>query len=812
MAASAPDESSEQRAAELAGFTPASEAWGVRGARRSATLLKRSWPYLAQLPFVAWTFAGPLFFGLVLYFRDIAYYYYPNAVFLERSFAQGVWPLWNPTSDAGAPFLATDLVDLVLVRATGALGALRFGPPLHQLIAMCGASWLAAGLGVSGLGMWMAGLGYGLSGYFLSTVNLFQLNHAAAWAPWVIAAWLRLWSSPSPRRIAAAALVAALQVGTLGAEIVIQTALAGLVLLPTRPDRRKLLATGAAALLAFLLAMPALLGVRSLIAGTSRTAGFAPATGFSFSLHPAVLLDAVLPRAFGDVHTFSERGYWGQPFFPDGFPYLLSLYFGPALLWLALRAGRSSGTARLLALAALGVLLALGDHGPLGWLLTPLMRHSRVPVKFMFLTSLALPLLAARGLERARRETLRPAWLAIAAGTLLVALAAATRFWPELPGRLLGGLLPQILQPRAAEVVAASWPASLAAAGAFLLGAALAAQSRSLAPLAGLLVGLDLLIANGLVNLATDPAFYALRPQVSELLREVRAHADARVFAYGTAATPDLRWAPEIARRNRDVPLYAVDRQALLPRSPVLDGLDSAFDEDRAGWAPTGSTLDPRERIPSLFPQHYQRLRLAAVRYVLSFRPLPDNRVSERGQAVLAEVGEPLRLYEIVDPLPRAFTTASYSVDLDPERLRTRLESPGYDPREAVLLSAELPAAVAQLVSGAGASGAGANGAAPVGRSVSVERPNPHELRLRAEGGPGLVVVSEGHHPDWHAYASDGERPLLKASGRYWAIPTRGGGETITVRYQPAWRAPALAALALGALGALALAAWPARR
>src|SRR6185436_8758072 len=385
------------------------------------------WPYLARLPLVAWTFAGPLFFGLVPYFRDVGYYYYPNEVFLERSLREGVWPLWNPTSDAGAPFLTTDAAELLLIRATSALGALRFGPPLHLLVAMCGASFLAAVLGAGVWGIWVAGLAYGLSGYFLSTVNLMQLNHAAAWAPWVIAAALGLWSSPSMRRVAFAAAVAALQVSTLGAEIVVQTALVTLVLLPSRPDRRKLGAAAAAVVLAVLLAMPALLGVQSLVSGTSRGAGFAPAVGFSFSLPKALLLDVVLPRAFGDVHTFTEQNYWGQPFFPDGYPYLMSLYCGPALLWLALRAPRSSLTWKLLALALLGVLLALGDHGPLGWLLAPLVRHFRAPVKLLFLTNLALALLAARGLDRARRETLRPAWLALATGVLLVALAVAVR-------------------------------------------------------------------------------------------------------------------------------------------------------------------------------------------------------------------------------------------------------------------------------------------------------------------------------------------------------------------------------------------------
>jgi hypothetical protein len=760
------------------------------------------WPYLAHLPFVAWTFAGPLFFGLVPYFRDIAYYYYPNEVFLERSFREGVWPLWNPTSDAGAPFLTTDVAELVLVRATSALSALRFGPPLHQLVAMCGASFLAAVLGAGAWGIWIAGLAYGLSGYFLSTVNLMQLNHAAAWAPWLIAAALLLWSSPSPRRAAFAAILAAVQVSTLGAEIVLQTALVTLVLLPSRPDRRKLGAAAAAVVLALLLSMPALLGVRSLVAGTSRGAGFAPAVGFSFSLPKALLLDGVLPRAFGDVHTFSEQGYWGQPFFPDGFPYLVSLYLGPALLWLALRAPRSSETWKLLALAALGVLLALGDHGPFGWLLAPLVRHFRAPVKLLFLTSLALALLAGRGLDRARRETLRPAWLALATGSLLVGLAFVVRLRPGLPGELLGAAIPEVLVPRAAALVAMTWPAGLLAAGGFLLGSALAAHSRTLAPLAGLLVALDLLIANGSVNLATDPDFYVLRPQTSELLREVRANADARVFAYGAASIRDLRWAPFVVERNRDVALYAVDRQALVPRSQVLDGLEAALDEDRAGWAPEGSTLEPGERTPAYFARYHARLRLAAVRYVLSFRPLPEELVSARGEALLPEVLEPLRLYELRDPLPRAFTVARFEVERDPQHVTGRLEAIGRDPRAVVLLSEDPPPALAPLAAGTNASPG----------EASVERVDAHELRVRIGGGPGLVVVSEGYHRDWHASASDGQRPLLRANGRYWAIPTRGGGETITVRYRPSWRAPALAALALGALGALALAAWPVRR
>jgi len=183
----------------------------------------RFWPYIAHLPVLAFTFAGALFKGQVFFFRDIVFYYYPNYVFLERSLRQGVWPLWNPTSDAGAPFLMADPADLLLVGLLGAERALRLGPPLHLGLAMAGASWLAAVLGLGRLGVWAAGLFFGLSGYVLSTANLFELLHATSWAPWVIGAMLRLWDAPSRRRIAALALLGAAQVSTLGAETVLQT-------------------------------------------------------------------------------------------------------------------------------------------------------------------------------------------------------------------------------------------------------------------------------------------------------------------------------------------------------------------------------------------------------------------------------------------------------------------------------------------------------------------------------------------------------------------------------------------------------------
>jgi hypothetical protein len=114
-----------------------------------------------------------------------------------------------------------------------------------------------------------------------------------------------------PARVAFARSRGAAGLPRLGAEIVAQTALVTLVLLPSRPDRRKLGAAAAAVVLALLLAMPALLGVQSLVAGTARGAGFSPAVGFSFSLPKALLLDLVLPRAFGRSPHLLRAGLLG---------------------------------------------------------------------------------------------------------------------------------------------------------------------------------------------------------------------------------------------------------------------------------------------------------------------------------------------------------------------------------------------------------------------------------------------------------------------------------------------------------------------
>jgi hypothetical protein len=219
-----------------------------------------------------------------------------------------------------------------------------------------------------------------------------------------------------------------------------------------------------------------------------------------------------------------------------------------------------------------------------------------------------------------------------------------------------------------------------------------------------------------------------------------------------------------------------MERQSLAPRTPMLDGLEGAYDVDRTGFAPAGSTLHAHETSPLSFRAHWSRLRLANVRWVLSFVPLPQDLTTLRETIVLDELATPLRLHEIRRPLPRVFLVAQGDAIAEAGVLRP-LRGPALEPRE------------------------------DGGGGVSYARPDPHTIELRSSGPAGWLVVVEGAHPDWRAESAGVRVPILAANGRYWAVPVPAGDAELTVRYRPSWpdwsRGLAATGLLLGAVMAI---------
>jgi hypothetical protein len=749
---------------------------------------------IAHLAAVLWIFQGPLLAGSVPFFRDICNYYYPNYVFLSRAFDEGVWPLWNPTSDAGAPFLLAEPLELALVYLVGPLGALRLSPPLHVFLAMAGASQLARTLGRGTLGAITAGTVYGLSGFLLSAANLFELFHAACWAPALVAAFVGLVRCPSPSRAALLAVLATLQVTTLSGEIVLQTALvavglAGAGLRAPRTMRLLLLA----GVLTLLLCAPLMAGAAAFLAGTARAQGMPPSAMLVWSAPPPVLLEAVLPRFLGDVHTYTDRGFWGQSFFPYGYPYFLSLYLGPAVLLLASR----SRSRRLWVLAVLGAVLSLGEYGPLRLLLLFPELHLpfRNPVKFFFLTAFAASLMAAEGVEAAPPGRRRVVWLA--PGLVLLAWAAIQQRWPGATAAVLGSLIPPLHEPRALEVAHLIWPAAFLVSGTLALGSALALLAgRRWMPLAVICAGLDLAATNGSLNPSSDASFFDLEAPTAGLVRAADNRDPERVgrwLAYGVTGLSVQSGHPAVLARNRDVSFFHFVRQTLLPRTHVLDGLEAVGEEDRIGFQPPGAPLTAAERNPTLYRRIPPRVRLAGVRWLLGFAPLREDLVEPVGVARLPELAPPLRLYAVRDALPRAFWVPGYQVVPDLAAMIARAAAGDFDPRSVALVDAppDVPA---------GAAGPS---------QVTYERRGPHEVVVRVSSPPGIVVILDGYHDGWRAEADGRPVRLLRANGRYRALVTPGGDRHFRLRYQPAGIRESLAMALLGVGTVLALVLRP---
>ena len=748
---------------------------------------------LAHLATVGWLFSSVFTAGRLLYFRDLSTQYAPAYSFTEAALRSGIWPLWNPTVNAGQRFLLAYPVDLALLALGGWKWCLGVGAALHLLLAMIGCSRLARSLGAGPWGAWTAGAVYGVGGLMLSMVNLVQLFQASAWAPWVIAACVRACERPTARRTAVLAVLAAVQVSTLGAEIVLQTAIVAAALCGHRLGRwRSWAALVGAAGVAGLVAAPVLLGVRSLMAGSARQSGFPIGDALAFSLHPWAILDVVLPRWLGDAQAFTDASFWGRTFFPSGFPYFLTLYLGLPVLCLA---SQSCRYRRLWLLVALGALVALGQHGPLGllpdWVRSPV----RGPQKAFFLCHLSLALLAGFGVERrAEDRAVRVSrWLGPAVLLLLTALAL---IWaPTRVHGVLSGVVPSLSDPRGLLAARAVWPAAWLLAGALTCATVVAlARGGRIARLAAVAAVVDLLAANGAVNQFAPRSFYDLRPGVAALLEPVR-RTGGRIFSYGVAQTPALQFAPGFNRPRTPGFTTSIGSRCCTKPTSSMDSRAPSTSTGRVGrpgvrpcipTRPRRSTSPPTRRV-SPAPGSAGSSRSAHSR--LSWPHAvgrPGCQKSFRN-CHCSRFGLPCRTHSMLRP--------SRSVRVKPDvavwsvRASTRRPASSWKParRRSPLL-------------------APFNGEP----TVRYRRLDAHSVRVEAKTPPGLIVVLDGFDDGWTASEGEGAGetvvPLLEANDRFLAMPTSGGEHVYTLRFRPRWLRPALAGMGVGLAGLALLA------
>ncbi len=793
------------------------------------------------LPFLSLLVAGE-----TLWFRDFSIYFLPMKALLVELVRSAELPLWDPYVRNGLPFLANPQAGVfyppsLLLVVFGLDPGLTLFLLLHLAAAGAGFYFFLRSARFGAPAAALGALAFAMSGYVASLVNVLNNLQTVAWVPWLFAFTLRLARRPARRdwfglvlatvlsllggelQLAALALAAAMALALVaGGEAFERGSSGGLPAQPElpagsaeagrpasalgrlsarlRPAFLPLLAAAAACgLVAF-----QLLPTAELLRESVRSGGLPFELAADGSLAPTSLFSLAFPRPAVPGSAISGPVISGE------MPWLLSAYLGASVVCLAFVG--SAGRRRRWTLfwwiaASCGVLLALGSHTPLfraAFELVPGFGSVRYPEKFLLLAALALPALAASGVESALAGRVPRAALVAGAALVLVS-GAGSLLWMD--GGVRIGPLPA------------------AAAGALALGATLVvllarARGRLAPPGAAALlcaiVALDLAWAGRAVNPSVPWRFYEEKPWAARVLEAERA--DPR--SYRVRASPLSADMEQVAvvQRARFFSNHYFFQQSLAPNLGQLYGF---LQQDGMAGIEARSTADQIDALVAQDPAGALRfLRLQAVRYIVTSFPLPTADVLP----VARHPELPIAVVRLRGTLPRAYVAWRWRLARGHnEALRLALAE-GFAPGSEVVLDREPfqrgpEDARAARAGTSPAGGTWAQGAGQPSASGSLRAPGVVDRaewetaseRFEVElDRPGILVVTDTWFPGWRAKVDGAPAPLLVANGYQRGVALGPGRHRVELEYRPASFAAGVGISCLMAL-ALAGAAWRTR-
>jgi len=380
------------------------------------------------------------------FFRDVYQFFYPKRLLLADALRAGTFPLWDPFTNGGQPFLATPNNGAfhpsnLLYAVMPTIVAFNFILVFHIFLCAVAAYWLARVVGLSRVAAFVVGIAYAFAGVTLSGGNLCAWLLAFPWIPLTIGLAHR--ALRDGRRMLPAAIAASMPLYAGMADL---TALlfvllfAWIATVRVRASLRRRLIVAAFVLIGAIgLTLLVTLPATSVISQSPR--GVVKRTFESFtvwSVHPRRLPELIVPQFFGPTDTINN--YWGAPWESEGFPLVLSIYFGVPLLLLAIfgamrcRDDVEVPRVALILCAFVPILLALGQYLPgfrFIYEYVPLVTLFRYPVKVLTIALLPIALLAGCGVERVTAKS--GAIGALIALALLAAIALTTPSHPTLP-------------------------------------------------------------------------------------------------------------------------------------------------------------------------------------------------------------------------------------------------------------------------------------------------------------------------------------------------------------------------------------------
>jgi hypothetical protein len=349
---------------------------------------------------------------------DAADYYYVVQKYFSEEIHAGRMPFWTPYIWSGYPFIADPQVGawyplnwpfFLLGVAPKTIFAENF---LHSLGACFGAYLLALRLVRNRPAALLAGLCYGLSGYFVGHSSHTTMLQAAAWMPWLLLAYHYALHERKPKYIALAVLAAGMLIVAGHFQTTLYSFLAlGLFAisqaiaqpqLAVRAITLGLAIPAGGTILSAVHTLPGLElvanSIRSSLAAVTRTEGF---------LRPRSLLTLIYPDYYGAL----SGSYKGPADLTQFYLYAGVLLVPLAVLGFRHRAVLWAG----LLLTVVPMWYALGHPGGLYYLIARLPAFSsvRAPINVWFVPSLGLALLAAAGFVWLTEKVHKP-WLPVA--------------------------------------------------------------------------------------------------------------------------------------------------------------------------------------------------------------------------------------------------------------------------------------------------------------------------------------------------------------------------------------------------------------
>ncbi len=752
-------------------------------------------------------FSDALFTDKTFFFRDVSFFHYPLKRLVTEAYARGEWPLWNPYIQLGQPLLAnpnsmafypTQILFQILSFET----AFELHFVLHCILAGIATFFLGRRLGLSAFSAFLSAVIYNYSGVTLSFVNLFNILPVVAYLPLLTLLLLRFLDKVTFLRLAVTSLVfgfffllleplssiaiALFLGGFLGAYLYFSGKVSSARL---RPLGWALLASSSGLLLASIQILPTL----ELIQHSGRRSGLDFGMVAGWSMHPIMLLQLGMPRIFGDYFRLTQSSSWASVFFENREPYLLSCYLGMFPLLLGFFAICNSGvrwmTRTLALLLGISLILAIGKYSPVyPWLFhhCPLFRYGRYPVKYLLVSNFCISLLAGIGFDRIcemRKEyTIRQLFrkrgfiaFCLIAGIIFIIAAGIMSFleWRNVKQSTDGAEYFQFFTQGkelllSKLILAGSVQHLRMQLGLFAIFLILVwirkIRWHFLHFAVVLIILFDLLTSNFWINPVIRDELYETAPAAVYLQEKMKQEGLFRIYSLGN---PEAEKDPLMLLGNSDSIAWQ-----FFYRKLTLAQFLSAKDHIQY------SVFQPVDRLETLPSQAIneeltkaasseEKLSLLAglnVGYVLAVHHIDSGQVALDSEFEVNSP-QPLRLYRVLNKLPRAFLVNSDKSQSDALAYREYLsvQSPSAsvkkDEREARQPSLGAVKILSYL-------------------------PNRVEMEATTDQKRILVLV-DSYYPDWKATVDGQDVPVIAANYVYKAIELPLGQHRISVYYQP---------------------------